>query len=140
MPEMEAAIGCVQLRKLPGFVAKRRENAEKLTHNLEKTEKLQLPKEPEGFKSSWYLYTVRMKNARREKRDNLAGRLRQKGIGTLVCYVNPIHLMPYYRKFGSYKLAETEKASEQVLSLPVHPGVTEEQIDFISDTVLHLLK
>lgn len=140
MPEIEAAIGCVQVRKLPKFVARRRENARKLSQKLRKVKKLQLPTEPKGFKSSWYLYTVRLKNAKSEKRDKLVEKLKQKGIGAFVCYVNPIHLMPYYRKFGKYRLPETEKASKQVFSLPVHPGVTAEQINFIGETVLHLLK
>jgi len=48
--------------------------------------------------------------------------------------------MSYYRSFGKYRLPETEKASRQVFSLPVHPGVTLEQIDFIGETVLHLLR
>jgi perosamine synthetase len=140
MPEIAAAIGCVQLKKLPKFVAKRRENARKLNKILKETKKLQLPTEPKGFKCSYYLYTVRLKNASRAKRDKLVEELKQKGIGAFVCYVHPIHLMPYYRKFGKYKLSITEKASEQVFSLPVHPGVTTKQIDFIGETVLHLLR
>ena len=140
MPEIEAAIGCVQLKKLPKFVARRRENARRLSKKLEKAKKLQLPTEPKGFKSSWYLYTVRLKNATSGKRDEIVEKLKQNEIGAFVCYVNPIHLMPYYRKFGKYRLPETEKASKQVFSLPVHPGVTAEQIDFIAETVLHLLK
>jgi dTDP-4-amino-4,6-dideoxygalactose transaminase len=140
MPEIEAAIGCVQLKKLPKFVAKRRENAKRLTQKLQKAKSLKLPREPDGFKCSWYLYTVRLKNANREERDGLVEKLKQKGIGAFVCYVNPIHLMPYYRKFGKCRLPETEKASSQVFSLPVHPGVTPKQIDFIGDTLLHLLK
>jgi len=140
MPEMEAAIGCVQLKKLPKFVAKRRENAQRLSQNLAREENLQLPTEPKGFKSSYYLYTVRLKNMNRKKRDQLVDNLKQEGIGAFVCYVNPIHLMPYYSKFGKYKLPETEKASAQVFSLPVHPGVTPEQIDFIGKTLLRLLK
>jgi perosamine synthetase len=140
MPEMEAAIGCVQLKKLPKFVAKRRENAQRLSQNLARAENLQLPTEPKGFKSSYYLYTVRLKNMNRKKRDQLVDNLKQEGIGAFVCYVNPIHLMPYYSKFGKYKLPETEKASAQVFSLPVHPGVTPEQIDFIGKTLLRLLK
>jgi dTDP-4-amino-4,6-dideoxygalactose transaminase len=140
MPEIAAAIGCVQLKKLPALVARRRENAERLAKNLKEAKRLQLPEEPKGFKCSWYLYTVRLKKADRAKRDRLVEKLKQKGIGAFVCYVNPIHLMPYYRKFGKYRLPETEKASKQVFSLPVHPGVTAEQIDFITDTVLHLLK
>jgi dTDP-4-amino-4,6-dideoxygalactose transaminase len=139
MPEIQAAIGVVQLKKLPKLVAKRRENAEKLNKILGKSRKLQLPAEPKGFRCSYYLYTVRLKNAKRAKRDEFVEALKQKGIGAFVCYVHPIHLMPYYRKFGKCRLPVTEKASEQVFSLPVHPGVTEEQVDFIGKTVLDLL-
>ncbi len=140
MPEIQAAIGCEQLKKLPEFIAMRRKNAERLSQKLGKTKKLQLPTEPEGFKCSYYLYTARLKNASKEKRDKIVEHLKQKEIGAFVCYVNPIHLMPYYRKFGKYRLPATEKASEQVFSLPVHPGVTAKQIDFIGETLLRLLK
>lgn len=139
MPEMEAAIGIAQLKKLPRFVAKRRANARKLTRILQKTKKLELPVEPKGFRSSWYMYTVRLKNTTRQKRDRFVEKLRQNGIGALVCYVNPIHTMPYYRKFGKYRLPVTEKASAQVFSLPVHPGVTPKQIEFIGQTTVRLL-
>ncbi|MEM3874601.1 MAG: DegT/DnrJ/EryC1/StrS family aminotransferase [Candidatus Bathyarchaeia archaeon] len=140
MPEMEAAIGIVQLKKLPKFLARRRENAEKLTAKLRHLKNLQLPHEPKGCKNSWYLYTVRVKNADRAERDAIVEKLRKEGIGAEVYYPWPIHIMPYYRKFGKRRLPETEKASEQVLSLPVHPGVTAEQIDFIGDAVSRLVK
>jgi dTDP-4-amino-4,6-dideoxygalactose transaminase len=139
MPEIEAAIGSVQLRKLPKFVAKRRANAKGLNAILAKSKKLQLPIEPEGFKPSYYLYTVRLKNANKEKRDKLVERLKQEGIGAFICYVNPIHTMPYYRKFAVRKLPVTETVAKQVFSLPVHPGVTPKQIDFIGETVLKVL-
>jgi perosamine synthetase len=140
MPEIEAAIGSVQLRKLPKFVAKRRANAKRLSGILQKSKKLQLPTEPEGFKPSYYLYTVRLKNAKKEKRDAFVEKLKKEGIGAFICYVNPIHMMSYYRKFGAHKLPVTETASKQVFSLPVHPGVTPKQIDFIGETVLKLLR
>jgi perosamine synthetase len=140
MPEMEAAIGCVQLKKLPRFVAKRRENARRLSKALEKTNKLKLPMEPKGFKSSWYLYTVRLKNSKSANRDRLVDKLNQAGIGAFVYYASPVHLMPYYRKFGKHRLPVTEAVSKQVLSLPVHPGVTSKQIDFIGETVQRLLQ
>jgi len=139
MPEIQAAIGCVQLEKLPKFSAKRRQNVKRLTAELGKAKSLQLPKEPKGCKHSWYLYTIRLKGAERKKRDETVKALRQKGIGAEVYYTTPIHLMPYYRKFGRYRLPETEKAAKQVFSLPVHPGVTAEQIDFIGESVLHLV-
>ncbi len=66
--------------------------------------------------------------------------LKKKGIGAEVYYVNPVHQMPFYREnFGSTKLPQTEKASKQVFSLPIHPGVTDEQIMLIGETVLNLL-
>jgi len=139
MPEIEAAIGLVQLKKLPGFLAKRRENAERLTARICGTEKLQLPKERPNCRNSWYLYTVRLKNASRQKRDTLVEQLKGKGVGAEVYYPWPIHIMPPYRKYKRFTLAETEKASEQVISLPVHPGVKAEQIDFIAETVLSLV-
>jgi perosamine synthetase len=139
MPEIQAAIGCIQLNNLPKFSAKRRENAKRLSAKLKKAENLQLPKEPRGYKHSWYLYTVRLKGAKGKKRDKIVEKLRQKGIGAEVYYVNPIHLMPYYRKFGKRRLQETEKAAKRVFSLPVHPGVTAKQIDFIGESVLHAI-
>lgn len=140
MPEIQAAIGCVQLAKLPNFLAKRRENAERLTAKLREAKNLQLPSEPKNCKNSWYLYTVRLKGAKMEKRNAIVQKLRQEGIGAEVYYACPIHLMPYYSKFGRSRLPETEKASEQVFSLPVHPGVTLDQTDFISKTVLRYAK
>jgi len=140
MPEIAAAIGVSQIKKLPKFIAKRRRNAKKITEKLGKSKELRLPTEPKGFKSGWYLYTVRLQGARKEKRDKLVAELKKSGIGAEIYYVHPIHLMAYYSKFGKYKLPETEKASKQVFSLPVHPGVTPKQLDFIADTVLGLLK
>ncbi|MGB9777914.1 MAG: DegT/DnrJ/EryC1/StrS family aminotransferase [Candidatus Bathyarchaeales archaeon] len=139
MPEIEAAIGYVQLKKLPEFLAKRRENAERLTKKLNGAKELGLPKEPKGYRHSWYLFTIRLKNAKKKERDKIVEELKRKGIGAEVYYSNPIHLMPFYKKFGKRKLSETEKAAEQVFSLPVHPGVTAEQIEFIGEAVLHLI-
>jgi perosamine synthetase len=66
--------------------------------------------------------------------------LKSKGIGAEAYYVNPVHLMPFYREnFGSLPLPETDKASKQVFSLPIHPAVTAEQVDYIGRTLLSLL-
>ncbi len=140
MSEVQAAIGNVQLTRLPSFIAKRRQNAQQLTKILQKTSKLVLPTESKDRLHSWYLYTARLKDATEEQRDRLVAELKKKGIGSEVYYIHPIHEMPYYREnYGSKKLPETEKAQKQVFSLPIHPAVTEEQIDFIGNTVLSLL-
>ncbi len=140
MSEIQAAIGSVQLRKLPELLAKRRANAKRLTEILSESQRLCLPSEPEDGKHSWYLYTARLYKGEEGERDKLIEMLHQEGIGAEAYYVNPVHQMPYYRKnFGARKLPETEKASKQVFSLPIHPGVTAEQVEYIGKTVLKLL-
>jgi len=140
MPEMEAALGSVQLRKLPEFLDKRRKNARLLTEKLGEVGRLELPEEPRDCKHSWYLYTVRLLNADAEIRDRFLDELRKCFIGATVYYRTPIHLMPYYRQYGKQRLPETERAAEQVFSLPVHPGVALEQIDYIADTVKRVIQ
>jgi dTDP-4-amino-4,6-dideoxygalactose transaminase len=140
MSEIQAAIGLVQLEKLPAFVVKRRENAKRLNRLLAKTDRLQLPEETKDQQHSWYLYTVRLRNAAENERNKIVEELRRQDVGAEVYYANPVHLMPYYReRFGGRKLPETEKAAKQVFSLPIHPAVTEAQIDYIGKALLGLL-
>jgi perosamine synthetase len=140
MSEIQAAIGLVQLEKLPVFLAKRRKNAQRLTEILAETERLLLPKETKDRLHSWYLYTVRLKDGAKAERDKILEELKKKGIGAAAYYVHPVHTMPYYQEtFGERKLPETEKAAAQVFSLPIHPGVMDAQVDYIGNTLLDLL-
>lgn len=139
MPEMEAAVGNVQLRKLPAFLKRRQSNAENLASKLRNVEKLQLPAVQKGYKHSWYLFTARLKKADKKERDRVVDGLRQLGIGAAVYYQEPIHLMPFYRKFRKRGLPHTEEAARQVFSLPIHPAVETEQIDYIAVSVKKLL-
>jgi dTDP-4-amino-4,6-dideoxygalactose transaminase len=140
MPEMEAAIGVVQLRKLSSFVAKRRQNAQQLSKMLQRSKRLKLPSETESNQHSWYLYTVRLIDGTEEERNLILRELKRKEIGAEAYYVNPVNTMEFYRNnYGDCKLPETEKAAKQVFSLPVHPNVTSEQINYIGRTLLALL-
>jgi perosamine synthetase len=140
MTEIQAAIGLVQLKRLPAFFARRLHNAQRLSKKLSETAKLILPPQPKNRTPSWYLYTVGVKNATEEKRNGLLKQMREKGIGVDAYYPTPINEMPFYREnFGSFSLPETEKAKSRVLSLPIHPGVTDEQIDLIAKTLLDIL-
>jgi dTDP-4-amino-4,6-dideoxygalactose transaminase len=140
MTEIQAAIGIVQLRKLPEFLAKRTHNANRLTEALQKNDRVKLPPKLKNRTSSWYLYTIRIKDINEEKRNEIIAQMRKKGIGAEAYYPTPINQMPYYREnFGTFDLPETEKAAKQVISLPIHPGVTDEQIDIIAQTLLKLV-
>lgn len=140
MSELQAAIGNVQLKKLPVFVAARRRNAQTLTEALKVCEKLVLPYETPDRLNSWYLYTARLLEATEEKRNKLIEALKAKGIGAESYYINPVHTMPFYRdNYGACALPETEKAAKQVFSLPIHPGVTKEDADQIAKITLNLI-
>ena len=80
MPELEAAIGIVQMRKLPTFIAKRRQNAEQLTKSSKPPNKIDLPFETETQHHSWYLYTARLKQSTEIQRNKLIEDLKAKGI------------------------------------------------------------
>ncbi len=138
MSEIQAAMGLVQLTKLPGFVAKRRENARRLTSILSQTEKLQLPYESKERGHSWYLYTARLRGVNAAKRNKIVDRLWNKNIEAAVYYSTPVHSTPLYRDGNVARrgrLPETEKASRQVFSLPVHPRVSENDIEYVAETL-----
>jgi len=128
MPEMEAAIGRVQLKKLPGFLAARARNANALRERLDGVG-LVLPEVPKYSKHNWYLFTVRCKMA--EERERLMSSLLGVGIGATVYYPTPVHRIPLYAGLGyaKVKLPASEKAAKTVLSLPINPAVTEEDLD-----------
>jgi dTDP-4-amino-4,6-dideoxygalactose transaminase len=138
MPEMAAAIGAVQLKRLPGFLQDRRKNAEYLTEKLGVLGKLVMPKEPTGRKHSWYLFTARLRGANAGKRNKLVEKLRSKNIGCSVYYESPVHMFPYYRDLQSTRrspLPETERACRQVFSLPVHPMLKQTELQYVTDSV-----
>jgi dTDP-4-amino-4,6-dideoxygalactose transaminase len=85
----------------------------------------------EGCSHVFHQYTIRT-----QSRDSLASFLRDKGIGTGIHYPIPIHLQPYYKELGyNDSLPVAEELSDEVLSLPVHPQVTGEDINFIIDSI-----
>jgi dTDP-4-amino-4,6-dideoxygalactose transaminase len=138
MPEMAAAIGAVQLKKLPGFLQDRRKNAEYLSEKLGVLGKLVMPKEPAGRRHAWYLFTARLRGANAGKRNKLVEKLRSKNIGCSVYYESPVHMLPYYRDLQSTRrsaLPETERACRQVFSLPVHPMLKQTELQYVTDSV-----
>jgi len=140
MPEVEAAIGRVQLRKLSKFLEIRRRNAKLMTDLLQGLKGLELPFEPEGYRHNWYLYTVKFEDP--SLRDRVKDHLNRKGIGATVYYKTPVHLMPLYRKLLNTKeglLPVSEELSRRLLSLPVHHGMGEEDVRRVAEEVKEAL-
>lgn len=125
MPEVEAAVGVEQLKKIESFIQIRRRNALAFTDKLKDSPNIIPPLEPPGKRYNYYLYTVYVRNMR----DALMQRLRSAGYGAIVYYDPPVHQTPYYSKLYSVSLKKTEDAAKHVLSLPVHPGVKGEEVD-----------
>jgi perosamine synthetase len=132
MTELQAAIGLVQLKKLPQWTRKRIENASYLSERLSN---VITPKVREGYTHVFHQYTVRV----REDRDVALEKLNQAGIGARVYYPLPVHQQPLYRQLGfTDSLPVAERMSREVLSLPVHPSLTEEELGKIVSEVSRL--
>lgn len=131
LPEINAAIAKIQIKKLPKFIQSRRHNAKLLSELLSDT-KIKIPFEGKNEKFNWSLYTIATKN-----RDSILKKLNSKGIGAAVYYPTPVHKIPIY-KIKS-KLANTDWASKHVLSLPVHPKVSVKNIEYIAKSVRDLV-
>jgi perosamine synthetase len=121
MTDLHAAIGRVQLRKLPEWTASRQRNAKALDQGLQG---VALPAVADGAVHVYHQYTVRT-----PQRDALHTQLAEAGVGSGVYYPTPIHRLPSYRQ--DFDLPETESACREVLSLPVHPALEAADIEAI---------
>jgi len=133
MTNIAGAIGRVQLKKLDAWNAKRIENAKLLSEGISKIKGLVPPYVDERVKHVFHQYVIRVEEEFPLSRDELMAKLREKGIGTAVHYPMPVHWQPLYQKLGYPKdiCPNAIEASKRVLSLPVHPAVSEEDIDYI---------
>jgi dTDP-4-amino-4,6-dideoxygalactose transaminase len=89
---------------------------------------------PEGCQHVYHQYTVRVKDGRR---DALREYLHENGVASEVYYPVPVHKQTYYTEKLGYKLSlpESERASKEVLSLPVHPGLSQNDLEIIAEKV-----
>ncbi len=126
MTEIAGALGIGQLEKLDERNARRRQNASRLTAGLRDLDWLEVPAPSPGCTHVFHQYTIRVPGVR----DRLARHLDAQGIGTRVYYPTPIHKSPLYRRLGfaDVRCPQAERAAEDVLSIPVHPALGEEEV------------
>lgn len=125
MSDLHAAIGRVQLGRLPGFTARRQSNAAFLTENLPG---VRVPLVSPGAEHVYHQYTLRVSD-----RDRLRASLEQRGVGSDVYYPIPVHALPSFDR--KLDLPETERAAAEVLSIPVHPGLDASDLELIARAV-----
>jgi perosamine synthetase len=134
MTDVAAAIGREQLKKLPAWNERRRANAAKLNAGIDGASSgVRAPFVADGATHVYHQYTVRVPGCRR---DALRTFLASQGIGSAVYYPTPVHRLPPFASLADgAALPETNTAAAEVLSLPVHPSLSDADLDRIAAAV-----
>jgi len=130
---IQCSILGIKLKKLVEWNERRRRAANWYGDQLSKDPRIVLPVEPKGRKHVYHLYVVRIPN-----REKICQRLSSAGIGLGLHYPIPLHLQTAYDKMGwkAGDFPEAEAAASSVLSLPMFPHISEEQVDYVCSTLL----
>lgn len=134
--DIQCALGCSQMRKLDKFLKRRRELVERYNNAFIECDNIVTPYQLPDTQSGWHLYIVQVK---KHDRKQVFETLRDKGIGVNVHYI-PVYMHPYYQEHG-YKDVHCVNAEEiysHIISLPLYPGLTDEQQDYVIDTLKQL--
>ena len=130
MTDIHAAIGRTQLKHLSKWSKKRQDNAMTLSSQLQN---VVTPFTPAGFSHVFHQYTIRVP----KNRDTFADSLSKAGIGNSVYYPTQVHKLPSFN--NSVSLPQTQLATETVLSLPVHPSLSKQDLRRVANTVNSLV-
>jgi len=131
MPNILAALGRSQLEKADKIIAMRKENANYMSNKLRKIKEIVLPRPPQGYNHVYQMYSIRLK-----KRNEMIKHLAERGIMSKV-YFDPIHKTSFYRRNSGLQvlLPITENVSETVLTLPMYPTITHEEMDMVCEYI-----
>ena len=130
MTDIHAAIGRVQVTKVKAWTEKRRENAAYLDANLKG---VVTPFVRPGSEHSYHQYTIRIESATSEARDKAIELIKAGGVGCDVYYPTPIHRLPSFSSV--HDLPVTEELVKEVISIPVHPSLTQAELEQIVSVV-----
>jgi perosamine synthetase len=127
MSDLHAAIGLAQLDRLADFTEKRRRNAAYFNENIHS---VITPTVKEGYGHVWHQYTIRVDGGR--DRDAAVKQLNAAGVGTGIFYPVPVHQQGYMREIiGDVHLPVAEQLAKEVISLPVHPQLSQDDLETI---------
>jgi perosamine synthetase len=135
LSDLQCALGLTQLEKLSGWIQRRQAIASQYDLGLKAMSMVHPVKLREGVTHAYHLYVVLLQGDSSSLRSELYHSLTKMGIGTQVHYM-PVHLHPYYQKrfgVGVGHCPVAEQAYERMLSLPIYPGMTNENIAFVID-------
>ncbi|HYK82971.1 MAG TPA: DegT/DnrJ/EryC1/StrS family aminotransferase [Gemmatimonadales bacterium] len=132
LDSLQAAVLLAKLPHLAAWSARRREHAAYYSQALAGLPQVQPPVVDTANEHIFHQYTLRV-----ERRDALQAHLKSRGIASAIYYPVPLHLQPCFRHLGyqAGQLPETERAAREVVSLPVYPELTREQLDYVIDAI-----
>lgn len=139
--DLVAALARVQLDRVDTFNSRRRQNAEIYDRELQGLKGLITPKVSPDRTHVYHQYTIRVTQESSVSRDILKRKLDEIGIGTGIYYPQPLHFYKHVNYVGYTRgsFPEAERAATEVLSLPVHPKVTEKQVSFIATSIREII-
>lgn len=134
--DIQCALGCSQMKKLDRFLARRKEIVARYNEAFADCDNIITPYQLSDTESGWHLYMVQVKNCDRRQ---VFEAMREKGIGVNVHYI-PVYMHPYYQEHGyeNVHCANAEEIYSHIISLPLYPGLTSEQQDYVIDTLKSL--
>ena len=133
MTDISAAIGLAQLDRIDEFNDKRIENAAYLNEGLKDVDGVVTPYCAYGSKHVYHQYTIRVEKG---DRDDWVDSINECGVGTGIHYPIPLYNHPVYKKLGIEGYCpNAEIAADNVISLPVHPSLTKEDLDLVIEAV-----
>ena len=134
--DIQCALGCSQMKKLDRFLARRKEIVARYNEAFADCDNIITPYQLSDTESGWHLYIVQVKNCDRRQ---VFEAMREKGIGVNVHYI-PVYMHPYYQEHGyeNVHCANAEEIYSRIISLPLYPGLTSEQQDYVIDTLKSL--
>jgi dTDP-4-amino-4,6-dideoxygalactose transaminase len=138
MTDLQAALGLPQLGRYDSIVAARQANADRLRAGLADIRGIVAPSQLDGRRHVWHQFTIRVTPESGITREELSAKLAESGVGSGIYYPKLVFDYDCYRGrddviVGEYPVAE--RIVQEVLSLPVHPGLTEADVDTIVDAV-----
>ncbi|MFJ7735963.1 UDP-4-amino-4,6-dideoxy-N-acetyl-beta-L-altrosamine transaminase [Lysinibacillus sp. NPDC097287] len=138
MTDMQAALGVSQLKKIDDFIARRRKIAKIYDESFAEVSGIKTPAQLSETASGWHLYIVQLEGVDRKK---VFEAMREANIGVHVHYI-PVYWHSYYEELGYEKglCPVAEAWYEKALTLPLHPGLTDEQVSYIVETLLKKLE
>ena len=136
MPDVLSAIGVVQMGRVEEIAQKRQAIAALYNKAFTNIKGLVTPITASDRTHVYHQYTLRVTSEFKMTRDEFKNYLTEKGIGSNVYYPRPLYEFPHLTSKNNPALFPvTHKAKDEVLSLPVHPGLTEENIKYIIETI-----